>query len=189
MKVLIIAEDPTLDQHILKPVAEQLFKDLGKRVRADILWEPRLKGTGQALDAAVLHEIVRDNPMEDLFLLLIDRDCNRFKNAERAAAREQEHHGKLLACLAVHEVEVWALALHREELALPWADVRRHCDPKEAFWDPFAEKSGWDEAGILAGGRKRAMRDLGRQWRGLLEVCPEIADLRERIASWMKAVD
>jgi hypothetical protein len=31
-------------------------------------------------------------------------------------------------------------------------------------------------------GRKWAMRDLGTRWKGLLAVCPELADLKNRIA-------
>lgn len=35
-------------------------------------------------------------------------------------------------------------------------------------------------------GRKKAMRALGQGWTGLLQVCPEIKTLRERIEVWLR---
>jgi hypothetical protein len=183
VKVLIIPEDPTLDQHVLKPVVERIFQEIGKRARVDMLEDPHLSGTGQALDPEVIAGIVRDNPMEDLFLLMIDRDCDRDRNEAAVARLEQSHAGKLVACLAHQEVEVWMIALHRDRLDTGWSEIRAHCDPKEAFALPFVEKAGW--SGLVGKGRKRAMRDLAGQWRGLLSVCPEIAELKDRIQAWI----
>ncbi|MBI4860172.1 MAG: hypothetical protein HY815_07890 [Candidatus Riflebacteria bacterium] len=183
MKALIIPEDPRLDQYILKPIVEEMFRRLDIRARVSVLQDPRLRGIDEALDADVIREIVRDNPMEDLFLLLVDRDCDRKGNTDRAAAREGEHPDRLIACLATHEVEVWMLALHRAELGTPWTQVRQHCDPKEAYADPFLERQGW--TGEVGQGRKKAMRDLGGHWNGLLQVCDELAHLQERVAAWV----
>jgi hypothetical protein len=179
MRVLIIPEDPTLDQHILKPIVEHIFADLGRTARVEVLRDPHLRGVDESLDPQILGEIVEDNPMIDLFLVIVDRDCNRLRNEEKAREREREHAGKLLVCLAVQEVEVWMLALHRATLGMRWNDVREHCDPKERFAVPFLESNGWHHS--LAGGRKRAMRELGTGWRGLLDVCPELKDFKERI--------
>lgn len=77
MKVLVIPEDQELDRYILKQIVEQMFADLERRVRVEILPEPRLRGTGDALDEEIVRAIVTDNPMIDLFLLVIDRDCDR----------------------------------------------------------------------------------------------------------------
>jgi hypothetical protein len=49
VKILVIPEDPMLDQYILKPVVERLFADLGLAVRINVLWNPRLRGVNQAL--------------------------------------------------------------------------------------------------------------------------------------------
>jgi len=117
--------------------------------------------------------------MIDLFILAVDQDCNRYKNTEKAAAREAEHAGKLVSVLAQHEVEVWALALHRTGLGTPWSQVRAACDPKEAHWDPFVAAQGW--LSTVGKGRKRAMRELGAGWSGLIKLCPEIAELRDRL--------
>jgi hypothetical protein len=182
VKVLIFPEDPSLDKFILKPIVERIFQDLGRTVRVDVLEEPHLAGITQALDSAIIAEVLRDNPMTALFLLIVDRDCNRFKNMEKALAREAEHGDCLIACLAVEEVEVWMLALHRDVIGAGWSEVRGECDPKERFADPVLDSLGRDSPGR---GRKGAMRSLGAQWRGLLDVCPEIAELKGRIARWL----
>ncbi len=183
MKVLVIPEDPTLDQYVLKPIVEALFRDLGRKARVEVLQDPHLSGVDEALSQKVIAAIVEENPMMDLFLVLVDRDCNRMKNAERAAEREAEHPRRLLACLAVEEVEVWMLALHRDELGGRWPEVRADCDPKELYADPFLREKGWlTEVGR---GRKRAMRELPSRWGSLLSVCPELAQLRERLRALM----
>ena len=179
MKVLVIPEDPMLDQYILKPVMERLFVDLGLTVRVNVLWNPRLRSVSQALDASIVRDIVDTYSMIDLFLLIVDRDADEHR-AGRARMRETEHPGRLLACLAVEEVEVWMLALHRDLLPSPWAEIRGERDPKERFAYPFlAAHAPKLEPGQ---GRKWAMRDLGARWKGLLDVCPEIAELKTRIA-------
>lgn len=57
--------------------------------------------------------------------------------------------------------------------------------PREAYFDPLMERRGW--AAEVGGGRKRAMRELGARWRGLLEVCEELRELRDRLGSWLAA--
>lgn len=179
MRVLIVAEDPTLDRYILQPIVERIFDDLGRSVRVDVLTDPHLSGADQALDAEQLREIVQDYPMIHLFLLCVDRDCDRRNHVAKVRAREAEHPERLVGVLAREEVEVWALALHRERIGARWSEVRDECDPKERFWDPFVRREGW--VGEVGRGRKRAMRGLGSAWSGLLATCPEIAELRERL--------
>jgi len=181
MKVLVIVEDPTLDQYIAKPIVEQLFAVLGRKARVDVLTDPHLRGIDEALDSSILRDIIADNPMEELFILLVDRDCNRFNSEQRAGERETEHAGKLVFGLAIEELEVWMLALHREELAVGFSKVREHCDPKETFAEPFLQKRGWSTE--LGRGRKRAMRAIGSEWKGLLAVCPELEELRGKLES------
>ena len=179
MKILVIPEDPMLDQYILKPVVERLFVDLGLAVRVTVLWNPRLRSVNQALDPSMVRNIVETYSMIDLFLLIVDRDADEHRTT-RVRMRETEHPGRLLACLAIEEVEVWMLALHRERLPSPWAEIRGERDPKERFAHPFlAAHAPKLDAGQ---GRKWAMRDLGTRWKGLLDVCPEIAELKTRIA-------
>lgn len=185
MKVLIIPEDPTHDRYILKPVMERVLQDLDRVARVEVLAEPHLRGVDQALDRETIANIVADNPMVDLFLLVVDRDCNRQKNEQRAQAREQEH-PDLLACLAIEEVEVWLLALHPEHIRTAWNIVRTDCDPKEKYCDPLLNTLGRDGPGQ---GRKRGMRALSGNWPRLQQMCPEVAGLKERLRHWLEGRD
>lgn len=178
MKVLVIPEDPTLGQYILKPIIGQILTDIGARSpRIEVLTNPRLRGVAQALDPSVVDEIVEDNPMIDLFLVLIDRDGN--KNRQSWADALERNHGNLFCCLAIEEIEVWMLAVHRESLADRWSDIRAEHHPKERFAIPFLEERfpalGVGEA------RRAAMREVGKRWRGVLQVCPELEELKRRL--------
>lgn len=184
MKVLVIPEDPTLDQYILKPLVGRLFSDLGRPARIEVLSQPRLRGVAQALSSALLSNLAETFRMIDLFLVLVDRDAD-LERPGVAAAREAEHRGRLFVCLAIEEVEVWMLALHRDTLGVRWTEVRAEKNPKERFATPFLESNAPRlDAG---GGRAWAMRELGPAWRGLLQVCPELQDLRERLESWLES--
>jgi len=185
VKVLIITEDPTLDQHIVKPIVQAIFQDLHRPASVEVLKDPHISGAAQALDQGLVAEIVEDNPMCALFVLVVDRDCNREKHEEKAAARVQEHAGRLLAVLAWQEVEVWALGLHRRDLEVSWQVLRAHCDPKEAFFDPLVRKKKWTES--VGRGRKTAMREIGKGWAGLQQVCPELGELSREINAWLQA--
>lgn len=184
MKVLVIPEDPTLDQYILKPVVGRLFSDLGRPARIDVLSNPRLRGVAQALSAPTLSGIADTFRMIDLFLVLVDRDGNMERPAV-AAARETEHDGRLFVCLAIEEIEVWMLALHRDALDAPWTEVRSERNPKERFAAPFlaANAPKLD----VGGGRAWAMQELGAGWRGLLQVCPELQELKDRLQGWLQS--
>lgn len=182
MKVLIIPEDPTLDRHILKPVVERIFQEIGRKAQIDMLEDPHLTGVSHALDAETIEGIIADNPMISLFLLMVDRDGPSSGNEQAAARLEETHAHVLRTCLAIEEVEVWMIALHRDKLGATWGDVRAHRDPKEAFVRPFIEEMGW--SATVGRGYKRAMRELAGQFRGLVAVCPEIAELQDKIQRW-----
>jgi hypothetical protein len=184
VRVLVIPEDQTLDQYIAKPVVEALVKDVGFKAKVDVLPEPRLHGTGEALDQEIVAEIVADNPMIDLFLLVVDRDCDRQENVAKAAAREEEHEGKLLHCLAVEEIEVWMLALYKNVLSASFSDIRKDCDPKERYAEPFLKQQGRTGPG---GGRKHAMKAIAGKWQSLKGTCPELEALQDQVRAWWEA--
>jgi hypothetical protein len=184
VKVLIVPEDQELDRYIVLPVVQALFDDLGLRARIQVLPEPRLRGSAAALDAAVVRDIVQANPMEDLFILVVDRDCDREDNARRAAERQKEHAGKLVACVAREEVEVWLLALYKNDLGVSFRDVLAHCDPKEQWAEPLLQKLGSTGPGR---GRKSAMRALKGSWRSLRDTCTELRDLQAAIQDLRQA--
>jgi hypothetical protein len=182
VKVLVIPEDPRLDQYILKPIVERIFADLHKSPRVTVLSNPRLRGVAEALNPEILSGIVANYPMSDLFLVLVDRDGSEAR-AGLASSRETEHPGRLLVCLAVEEIEVWMLACHSEAFA--WRDVRSEIHPKERFANPFLkERAPQLDPGQ---GRTWAMRALSGQWRGVLDRCPELKELKQRIESWLAA--
>ena len=185
MRVLIIPEDPTLDQYILKPIVERIFADLGRSARIDVLVDSFLTGAAEALDATVIDDVLQDYRMIDLFLLMVDRDCDRKNHTAKAAQRQAEHPNKLIAVVAWQEIEVWALALHRDALAHKWPEVRAHCDPKEAYFDALVVEQKW--LTTVGKGRKRAMRELGAGWKGFNTLCPEIDALKKQIAAWLAA--
>jgi hypothetical protein len=182
VKVLVIPEDPKLDQYILKPVVARIFADLNKSPRIEVLFNPRLRGVDQALSSAKLSQIVETFPMIDLFLVIVDRDGVRSRQ-EIATVRETEHPNRLFVCLAIEEVEVWMLAVHHQGLGTAWGEIRGEVNPKERFAIPFLK----DRSPRLDPGQGRvwAMRDLGAQWRGVQERCPEIKELKQRIEVWL----
>lgn len=174
MKVLVIPEDQELDQYIVKPAVQLMLKELDVTARVDVLPEPRLRGASEALDRSLIAEIVRDNPMIDLFLLLVDRDCDREGNEQRAREREAEH-PRLLACCAWQEVEVWLLSAYKDRLNTPWATVRQDCDPKESFAEPLLNELGTSGPGR---GRKAAMSMV--RFDDLM-TCSELRSFYERL--------
>lgn len=181
MRILIIPEDPRLDQFILKPIVEAIFKDLKRVASVQVLQNPRLRSVDQALDPTMLGGIINSYPQEDLFLLLLDRDCDQ-NRINRVGAREHETGGIgkwLIGCLAIEEVEMWALAIYQGKLPVSWQEMRQECDPKETYFHPLIERLGLQTA--VGRGRKHIMKSLSGQYSRLLQLCPEIAELRNRI--------
>ncbi len=181
MKVLVIPEDPALDQYILKPIVERLFADLGKTARVQVLSKPRLRGIAQALDPDIIADVVRTYPMVDLFLVMVDRDGDPKRPKGATSLEGRQPH--LFVCLAIEEIEVWMLAAHRDTLPTPWSEIRQEPHPKERFAHPFlAERAPKLDPGQ---GRAWAMRELGGKWKGVLSACEELTELRQRIHGWM----
>ena len=59
MKVLVIPEDHTYDQYILKPVIQKIFADLGRTPKVEVLPDS-LGGVDQALDRDIIAGIVAE---------------------------------------------------------------------------------------------------------------------------------
>ncbi len=183
MKILVIPEDQTHDQYIAKPVIEAVVDHVGLVATVTVLPEPRLRGTNQVLDPELIMQIVEDNAMIDLFVLLVDRDCDRQGNTKRALAIESAHVNRLIACLPIQELEVWMLALHKDSVPASWTEVRAECDPKERFAEPFLARLGSKGPG---GGRKAAMNAglRGGGLKTLLSLCSELREFSERLTAW-----
>ena len=184
MRVLVVCEDPTYDQFIVKPVVEEILASLEKpRARVEVLRDPHLRGIDNVL--AELPGIVADNStMVDLFVVIVDRDCDRKGNSRRIETSIAEQ-AKTVACLAIEEVETWMLCLHRADLSVDWSSLRGDCDVKEHHALPFLQRSGFGGPGR---GRKTAMSRLRQEWRSLLQFCPEVRELCDRIVAVSKQV-
>jgi hypothetical protein len=184
VKVLVIPEDPTLDQYILKPIVERLFADLGKSPRVEVLSKPRLRGVAQALDATTIANIVQTYRMIDLFLILVDRDGDMNRPHRVTTLESTQPH--LLVCLAIEEIEVWMLAAHRDSLPAAWSEIRADPHPKERFAHPFlAERAPKPDSGP-GEGRAWAMRELVGKWKGILSVCEELEAFKQKLSGWLQ---
>jgi len=187
MRVMIIPEDPALDQYVLKPVIETVFKDLNRPARVQVLLNPRLRSVDQALNPTQLAGIINSYPQEDLFLLIVDRDCDQNRiNRIKACESEAENIGKLLiGCLAIEEVEMWALAMYQNLLPARWQEMRKECHPKEIYFNPLVEQLGLKND--VGRGRKHMMKNLSGHISRLLQLCDEIAELRNQIQQKLTA--
>jgi len=92
---------------------------------------------------------------------------------------ESTHGPRLIGCAAVEEVEAWLLAGHIDKLDRPWAQVRADTSVKEHVFNPFLTTYGNPDR--PGGGREELMQQTLTNLRGLLERCPELARLQERI--------
>lgn len=184
---MIIPEGPTLDSHVLKPIVQRIFKDLNRKATIEVLQDPHLGGVSQALDKEIVQGILRQERMIDLFLLIVDRDCEttRKTTMEARLAEAAQEERPMIGCLAIEEVETWILALHRKELEDGWNEVRAECHPKERYFDKLVKEKKWGEG--LGRGRVAAMKALPGNWKGLRERCPELKELQNEIADWFRA--
>ena len=184
--VLVIPEDPTLNGHILKPLAERLLQDAGKpNAKVKVLNKPRLRGYDQAVSA------VRDTlPKRYGFFNL----CLFFPDADRAGADAMDNleanlntHGiKLFCCPAQPEVEIYACAAFRDELPGTWEEARAHPRLKEEVFEPLRSQLRFQRR-APGGGRKSMVEQSLRNLPLLYQLCPETKQLRDRIAALVQA--
>ena len=177
MRVLIVPEDFSKDQYLLKPLFARLFRSLHKQtVRVTVCQDPRLGGVVEALKQERLTGIVeRYRGMTDVFILCVDRDgdVNRRQVLDRL---EDAFAGRpvFLAENAWEELEAWTLA----GLELPddwrWRDVRAAVDVKERYFDKLARERGLADA--AGGGRKRLGEEAAGRIDAIRRKCPEDFD-------------
>jgi hypothetical protein len=177
--VLVISEDSTKDQHILRPLTSRLLRECGKNNANVKVW-PNLKVRGFERVRDTLPTLLGRYRHFDLLLFLPDADGNHAGRASLFANLEEQHGPKLICCAAVEEVEAWLLAGHFDKLDRPWGEVRSDTSVKENFFIPFLSRFGDRSPG---GGRERLMQETLTNLRGLLERCPELARLQEKICA------
>ncbi len=173
MRVRVIPEDQLNDQHILKPMFERLFEQLGYANTSVRVCQLRIGGVNEALKSERIREVIDRYSMDDIFILCVDRDCNENRR-DRLDQLEQEFGPSLLAVNAWEEIETWALA----GLDLPpewrWAKVRAECDVKERFFELFAEIVGVSDR--PSGGRDVLGERASRRVRAIRQKCVEDFD-------------
>ena len=183
LRVLVIPEDPTYNGYILKPIVEKMLAELGKpNAHVTVLTNPKLNGYPHAV-SAIRGDLADRYGHLDVWLFLPDGDrASNLGTLENELSQRNVH---LLCCAAQPEVEVWLLAGHRDKLSLPWGDVRLHRRLKEDVFEAFLKEFGDDQS--PGGGRGRLVRETLQNYRGLLEVCPELAELENRLRTFLAA--
>src|SRR5258708_21465238 len=99
-----------------------------------------------------------------------------FADLERHARAKSVN---LLCCAAQQEVEVWLLAGHADKLDRAWTEVRTDVSVKENVFEPFLRTYG--DPRRAGGGRDLLMQETLKNYDGLLQRCPELRELQNRI--------
>jgi hypothetical protein len=178
--VLVIPEDPTYNGYILEPLVTRLMADCGKgNANIKILTNPKVSGFEDARQK--IPNIAQRYSHFDLLLFMVDNDGqNRTPSLDHIESTVP----RLIGCAAVEEIEAWLLAGHIEKLGRSWSIVRSDTSVKENIFGPFLDKFG--NMRRAGGGRDLLMQETLSNYSGLLERCPELATLRDKISSFVK---
>jgi hypothetical protein len=179
-KVLIVPEDPIYNGFILKPLGERLMREVGKNsAKVEVLTNPKLSGYNHAKDQ--LEEICERYKHFNLILFLPDRDglTGRDSSLEHLTGKLQKKNYPFVAMAAKEEVETWLLAGHKNKLSKNWGEIRDDRDIKENVFEPFLDQYGDDGPGA---GRERLMKETLRNFTGLMQSCPELESLKDKIS-------
>lgn len=181
MKVLVIPEDQTWNGYILRPLVKAIMADAGRpRARVTIAPEPRLRGYAHAVKA-IREDLPGLYGFFDLWLFFPDADRASI-DAMRALERNlAERDIRLLCCAAQPELEIYACVAFRSDMQETWEDARRNPRMKEEVFQPLVERHGdrrqpGESRGLMI---KQSLRNLPL----LLQLCPELKRLRDRIAA------
>jgi hypothetical protein len=188
LNVLIVAEDYRDDQYILKPLVTSLLDAIEKpNATVRMCRDPFVRGVDEVLKEETIQAVIQDNQLVDLYLLIVDRDGDEREKSGRLRAREDDAEAvlrtdqQLLGEQAHQEIEVWLLAAQDD---LPndwsWTNVRAEPDPKEFYYDPYAEEKGIADRNP-AGGRELLGRAIPGNYPRVRQLCEEVATLEDRV--------
>lgn len=189
-RVMVIPEDFTKDEHILKPVVEKILADVGKpNATVLVCRNPNFRGIGEAMKADRLkNEVFQRYRDFDLFILLVDRDGEPGRDD---AARHVETMlkgktvktgGKFVAQLAWQEVEVFVLAGHDLQSEWNWQEIRSDANVKDTFFKRLVELKGTGH--LPHDGRKKLMSEAIKNWKRIKSRCPEdVGNLIQRLSA------
>lgn len=179
LRVLVIPEEPTYNGYILKPLTQALLAAAG-RPRADVtvLSSPRLTGFDHAM-RAIRDELPGKYRHFDLWIFVPDAD--RAADAAMVALEADLRRGgvRLLVCAAQPEVEIYACVAHRAGLGMTWNEAREHPRFKDQVFEPLLARHG--DPRRPGGGRDQLVASTLTNFPALLQFCPELARLLERI--------
>ncbi len=183
-RVLVIPEDPLQNGHILKPLVKAMMRDAGRpAATVDVLENPRLRGYDHAIKA-IRSEFSGAYSFMDLWLFFPDAD-----KAGSVVMRDLETHVaasgiSLLCCAAQPELEIYACAAFREDIPVTWQKARDHPQMKEEIFEPLLQKHG--DPRRADKGRHQMIRQSLKNLPLLFQLCPELNQLRNRIASHLR---
>ncbi|HEX7859282.1 MAG TPA: hypothetical protein VF773_03075 [Verrucomicrobiae bacterium] len=178
-KVLIIPEDFTKDEHVLKPLVEKVLADAGKSNTAVLVCrDPNFAGIGEALKLERLKkDVIQRYPMVDLFILFVDRDGLAARDGtvagiEKALEPEfKNRKGRFVAEVAHQEVEVFVLAGHDLPTDWSWKAIRADPNVKNTYFRDFVHTKGMQDHPHE--GRKMLVAEGIKNWERIKGRCPE----------------
>ncbi|WP_157773321.1 hypothetical protein [Brachybacterium vulturis] len=178
----MIPEDDRLDTYVLTPVLKAALTHIGKtQATLRMVSNPHPRGIDIVLTMDFFDQVMRRYGTADLFLYCIDRDGSarndaRLRSTVLSASERVRARQRVDGRTAHQEVEVWGLAgCDRELLADPWASIRAHRDPKEAYFDGVAEALGVHRG--PGRGREHIGRLAGASYGRVRQLCPELQEI------------
>lgn len=184
-KVLVIPEDPTHNGYILKPLVQAILADVGKpAAKVDVLTNPRLGGYDHAL-RAIKEDLPDRYGFWDLWIFIPDADRATPEAMKGLEALLGVKGVNLLCCPAQPEVEIYACAAYRAEIAGGWNDTRQAARFKEEVFESLLAKHG--DSRRAGAGRDLMIAESIRNLPLLFQLCPELKALRDRIADLVGA--
>ena len=175
--VLVIPEDFTKDEHVLKPLVKNILEECGRKATVEVCREPNFQGVDSALKLSALREVIELYPMIHLFVLVVDRDGKTGRNQrtdeiERTLSDELKPTGKrFLAEVAWQEVEVFILAGLRLPKTWRWNEIRADANVKDTYFKELVVSRGTGK--FPHQGRKKLMAESISNWQRIKSRCPE----------------
>lgn len=184
LRVLVIPEDPRHNGAVLKPLVKALLADAGKpRANVTVLTSPRLRGYDHAL-RAIKGELIDRYAHWDLWLFMPDGDRASPAAMQALEAELRARDVALMCCPAEPEVEIYACASWRAAVPGGWAAARQHARFKEEVFQPLLAAHG--DPRRPDGGRDKMIEASLANLPLLLQLCPELRTLRDRLAAWVQ---
>jgi hypothetical protein len=176
--VLVISEDFTRDEHILKPLVERILEDCGRKPTVEVCRDPNFQGVHAALKLDSLRrKVIPLYPMVHLFVLIVDRDgqAGRKQSTDEIettlSAELKPKAKRFLAEVALQEAEVFILAGLQLPADWRWADIRADADVKDTFFKQLVALRGTSKHPHE--GRKKLMAESIKNWQRIKSRCPE----------------